>query len=150
MRASIPLAVLGEITSRTEMCSALVDVDEASGELSPPPTWLMARDGKAVYDVSMPLSAFGCLSVLPLHSSPKKILDFLLGLCGECASKVAARVNEASDAFRLASGRDRAEAPWAPVVMSFRISLLQPGRKISSRFDLYYGKDCAGGGKEPC
>jgi arginine utilization protein RocB len=134
-----PLAVLGEITSRSEMCPALVDVDEASGELSPPPTWLMARDGKAVYDVSMPLSAFGCLSVLPLHSSPKKILDFLLALSGECAVQVASRVNEASDAFRLASGRPTGR-PWVPEVQSFS-DFLATARKLDERrFDLYYDK----------
>jgi arginine utilization protein RocB len=134
-----PLAVLGEITSRSEMCAALVDVDEASGELSPPPTWLMARDGKAVYDVSMPLSAFGCLSVLPLHSSPGKILDYLLGLCNECATLVASRINEASDAFRLASGRS-AGRPWVPEVKSFSDFLSAARQKDAAGFDRYYGK----------
>ncbi|MDX9958118.1 MAG: M20/M25/M40 family metallo-hydrolase [Spirochaetia bacterium] len=134
-----PLAVLGEITSRSEMCSALVDVDEASGELSPPPTWLMARDGKAVYDVSMPLSAFGCLSVLPLHSSPGKILDYLLGLCSECAGQVASRINEASDAFRLASGRSAGRS-WVPEVRSFSDFLATARQKDAEGFDRYYAK----------
>jgi arginine utilization protein RocB len=134
-----PLAVLGEITSRSEMCSALVDIDEVSGELSPPPTWLMARDGKVVYDVSMPLSAFGCLSVLPLHSSPKKILDFLLGLSSECAAQVASRINKASDAFRLASGRP-AGRPWVPEVRDFS-DFLAGARKLDpGRFDTYFRK----------
>ncbi len=134
-----PLAILGEIVSRSEMSSALVDIDEVSGELSPPPTWLMARDGKAVYDVSMPLSAFGCLSVLPLHSSPKKILDFLLALCGDCAAQVALRVNEAADAFRLASGRLEGSA-WVPEVRSFSDFQAAARQLDVERFDLYYGK----------
>lgn len=133
-----PVAVLGEITSRAEMCTALVDTDEVSGELSPPPTWLMARDGKAVYDVSMPLSAFGCLSVLPLHSSPQKILDFLLGLCGECAAQVATHVNEAAAAFRIASGRPSGR-PWVPETRSFPELLASSRQLDTGRFDLHYG-----------
>lgn len=134
-----PLALLGEITSRSEMSSALADKDESSGELSPPPTWLMARDGKAVYDVSMPLSAFGCLSVLTLQSNPKKILDFLLDLCVECAAQVASRVNDASDAFRLASGRPKGR-PWVPEVRSFSEFLASARKTDAGRFNRYYEK----------
>jgi arginine utilization protein RocB len=132
-----PLPVLGEIISRSEMCSALADVDEVSGELSPPPTWLMARDGKAVYDVSMPLSAFGCLSVLPLHSSPRQVLEFLLGLAGECAVQVALRINQASGTFRRATGRT-AGRPWMPEVRSFSDFLAAARQKDAAGFDQYY------------
>lgn len=133
-----PLALLGDIISRSEMCPGLTDIDERSGESAPPPTWLMARDGKAAYDVSMPLGAFGCLSVLFLRSGPRQVLDSLLEISRECAAAVASRVNDSIDRYRAAAGRSDARCKWAPVVQSFS-EFIEGARKADpGRFDRYY------------
>lgn len=133
-----PLPLLGKIISRTEMSPDLVDIDESTGELSPPPTWLIARDGKAGYDVSMPLSAFGCLSILSLHSPPGKILGYLVNLSRECALRYAKTINESIDRFRSAAGRAGKGQPWTPVIQSFAEFLEEVHQTDPGRFEHFY------------
>ena len=57
-----PVNLMSEIVRRTELN---MDFTDAVGdECSPPPVWLYLKDSKTVYDVSMPLSMAGCISVL--------------------------------------------------------------------------------------
>ncbi len=119
-----PLGVLSGIIRRTEMSLELTDRLEHGPEMSPPPTWLMARDSKEAYDVSMPLSAFGILSVQPLANSPERILEFLLGACRTSAEEAAEAVEKSARSFRSRTGRSSGEGPdWtgsrSPRVLTF-------------------------------
>ena len=60
-----PLNLMSEIVRRTELNMDFSDV--VGSESAPPPTWLYFKDSKKQYDVSMPLSASGCFSILTLN-----------------------------------------------------------------------------------
>jgi len=133
-----PVHLLSEIVRRTEMNPELGDYRPEAGEMSPPPTWLMARDSKLTYDVSMPLTAFGCLSVQPLTNTPDRISGYLLNTAKEAAEEVAERVNRASDLFCQQTHRPRREVKWQPVVLSFSELVAESTRRYGEGFTAYY------------
>lgn len=100
-----PLGILSRIVRGTEMSTELADRLESDPEMSPPPTWLMARDSKEAYDVSMPLSAFGILSVQPLSNRPDRVLQSLLGVCEAAAAEASEAAERSSRLFRSRTGR---------------------------------------------
>ena len=66
-----PVSVLSEIVTRTEINMDFADA--VNGEAAPPPTWLYMKDSKDRYDVSMPLTARGCFSVLTCKQTPSEL-----------------------------------------------------------------------------
>lgn len=114
-----PMSILAECILRTEMNPDYSDLSAETGELSPLPTWLMARDSKTMYDVSMPLSAFGCLSVQSLDSRPDALLEKLRFMGGEAAASAAGRVNRGADYFDKITGRGGQSKKWEPEVYLF-------------------------------
>ncbi|OGR11802.1 MAG: hypothetical protein A2277_12755 [Desulfobacterales bacterium RIFOXYA12_FULL_46_15] len=114
-----PIGLLSECIQRTEMNPALADFCPDSGEMSPLPTWLMARDGKTNYDVSMPLSAFGCLSMQPLNSHPSDILLKLKHMAMEGAIEAVERVNYGSGRYNERTGRKSGSKKWQARVYLF-------------------------------
>ena len=89
------------------------------GKVSPPPTWLYLKDSETVYDVSMPLSMAGCLSVLTLNQTPMSIIDRLRGICEESFDVVLKHMHESYDRFCTVAKPLVKELPWQPCVMSF-------------------------------
>lgn len=119
-----PLGILSGIVRRTEMSGKFADRLESDPEMSPPPTWLMARDSKEAYDVSMPLSAFGILSVQPLVNRPDRVLAALTGACESAAAEAAETAERSARLFRDRTGRSAGEGPaWTgdrkPRILSF-------------------------------
>jgi len=119
-----PLGILSRIVRGTEMSTELADCLEPEPEMSPPPTWLMARDSKEAYDVSMPLSAFGILSVQPLENRPGRVRESLLRICEAAAGEASETAVRSSRLFRSRTGRAVEESPaWTgdrkPRVLSF-------------------------------
>jgi arginine utilization protein RocB len=133
-----PVQILSEIVGRTEMNPDLGDTKPEVGEMSPPPTWLMARDSKVTYDVSMPLTAFGCLSVQPLSSPPDRITNDLLNTAREAAAEVAQRVNRAADLFHATTHRPPRKVTWRPGVMTFSDLLQQCQTRYGEPFRHHY------------
>lgn len=133
-----PIGVLSEIVSNTEMSMDLTESSKEAGEMSPPPTWLMVRDSKTSYDVSMPLTAFGCLSIQPLSNHPDQILRSLLNIAELAACKAAARVNASTDSFNEHTGRPLNTDRWKPVVYSFSKLVRLAREQHGVRFDSYY------------
>ncbi len=76
-----PVNLMSEIVRKTETNMELAD--SFDGEVTVPPTWLYLKDSKDFYDVSLPLSMYGCLSVLTLKNTPKDILDKLEAICSK-------------------------------------------------------------------
>lgn len=114
-----PLAILGDIVRRLEMSLDLVEVQADAGEMSPPPTWLLARDNKKAYDVSMPLSAFGALSLQSLTNRPETTLQAILDTCAAAAAEMSAQINQAADQFHRITGRPARLRPWKPQTLPF-------------------------------
>lgn len=113
-----PASVLSEIAVRTEADMGFSDV--LNGEAAPPPTWLYLKDSKEHYDVSMPLSARGCFSVLTLKQTPAELLEKVEKVCSEAFAAVLKRLNENYRGFSRARGQGEVDLPWQVKVVSFR------------------------------
>lgn len=133
-----PVQILSEIVRRTEMNPSLADVAEEVGEMSPPPTWLMVRDSKTTYDVSMPLTAFGCISFQPLSSMPDQIIRTLVDMARFSAEEVAARVNVAADLYHKHTKRPKRTVRWAPEVLTFSELIQRCEARFGERFHAFY------------
>lgn len=112
-----PVNLLSEIVRRTEVNMDFADI--VANESAPPPTWLYVKDSKTHYDVSMPLSAFGCLSVLTLNQYPKQLMEKIRGLCEEAFDTVLSDMNRNFGKFLTATGRDIIPLPWKNIVVDF-------------------------------
>ena len=112
-----PLAVLSEMAVQTELSPLFSD--SVAGESSPPPTWLYLRDRKDHYDVSMPLSAAGCISILTLDSDPLKVLDLLSDTARRSFEAVVGRMNERYGRFCAGMGRKAEPLPWSSSVTTY-------------------------------
>lgn len=112
-----PVYLLSKIVNKTELNTDFLDVIE--GEASLPPTWLYFKDRKKVYDVSLPISAGGYMSVLTLKSSPKEILDLLEETCKEAFSEVILEMNNSYKEYLSMTGQQERELPWNINVKTF-------------------------------
>ena len=112
-----PVAVLAEIVARTELSP--VFSDSVGGESAPPPTWLYLRDRKENYDVSMPLGAGGCVSILTLDSDPVSVLTNLKKTAGNSFGAVISRMNESYAVFCDRTGRGGKRLPWKSRVATY-------------------------------
>jgi len=136
-----PLNVLAEIERRTEInmdFSDTVITGEDTAEASPPPTWIYSKDSKEVYDVSMPLNAYACLSVLTLTSTPSEVLEKLEKICRDAFGKVIEETQEAFDAFRTNSKRPTSKLPWEVKVTGFNQLVEEAERDHGDTFRKLY------------
>lgn len=112
-----PLNVMSCIVRKTELNMDLSDV--AVGEAAPPPTWLYLKDSKNTYDVSMPLAAKGCFSILTLNQTPQSILKKLKEICTESFEEVISHMNESYERFTVATNVQCRKLPWKSKVVNF-------------------------------
>lgn len=138
-----PIIILSEIERRTELnmdFSDVVDTDETSSESSPPPTWIYMKDSKEVYDVSMPVNAYGCISILTLTSSPSEVLAKLKKICHDSFARVIEEANQAYATFLKNSKRQVKDLPWQVNVSSFQELLMEAKRDHGQEFEALYEK----------
>lgn len=112
-----PVNVMSEIVRNTEVNFSFSDVKV--GEAAPPPTWLYLRDGKESYDVSMPISVKGCLSVLTLDRSPKDVMEEFRKVCEDSFERVIKDMNRNFEKFAEATGKAERRLPWENKVSDF-------------------------------
>jgi len=112
-----PVSVLSEIVTRTEINMAFADA--VNGEAAPPPTWLYMKDSKDRYDVSMPLTAQGCFSVLTQKQTPAELLDRVRTTCEEGFAAVIDRMNENYADFCVKTGQPVKPLPWEVKVVNY-------------------------------
>lgn len=112
-----PVSVLSEIVAKTEVNMGFADV--VDGEAAPPPTWLYQKDSKDRYDVSMPLSAQGCFSVLTLKQTPAELLGKVKRVCEDGFLTVIERLNENYEKFLAATGQPVKKLPWKVKTVGF-------------------------------
>jgi arginine utilization protein RocB len=93
-----PIGILGALARATELNLAFSDV--SGGEAAPPPTWSYFRDRKDAYDVSMPLSAAGCFSILTLGRGMDLITRELWETAAAAADEVYRRANDSYRRYR--------------------------------------------------
>ena len=112
-----PLNILSEIVRDIELSLKFSDV--VQGEAAPPPVWIYQRDNKPQYDVSIPLSAAGCLNILSLNQAPDTILETLRVICEESFQTVLQRMNWQYAQFNDSIGRPAQHLPWRVQVTGF-------------------------------
>lgn len=112
-----PAMLLSEIATQVELSPFLSDHER--GETSPPPTWLYLRDRKEDYNVSMPLGAGGCVSILTLNSNPLLMMEKLKFVAEEAFLTVIERMNMRYAAFCASCGRPIEKLPWKVKVSTY-------------------------------
>jgi arginine utilization protein RocB len=133
-----PVAVLSEIAAQTELSPAFSDV--VGGESAPPPTWLYLRDRKDNYDVSMPLGAGGCISILTLDSNPIEVLEKLKQVASDSFDDVIGRMNEKYRVFCRNTGQEEKQLPWTTSVMTYSELLEEAYAGFGEAFETSYKK----------
>lgn len=131
-----PVNLMAEIVRETEVNVSLSDVME--NEVAPPPTWLYLRENKLSYDVSMPLSISGCLSVLTFTQTPKSVLNKIKIICESAFNKVIKNMNLNYKKFMALSGRDSESLPWRSNVVFFDELCNEAKVKYGSEFQENY------------
>jgi len=113
-----PVSLLARIVSKTELNLELSDF--IKNEASPPPTWLHFKDGKTHYDVSMPLGAYGYMSVLTLDKDPIVVINAIKKICMEAFSELIDYMNLQYEKFCHNIGRKYNPLPWKPKVVTYK------------------------------
>ena len=112
-----PLSIMSEIVRRTELNMDFSDA--VAGECAPPPTWLYLKDSKKHYDVSMPLSASGCFSILTLDQTPADVMERVGNICRESFAKIIDEMNESYRRFSELTEPVAGQLPWEVNVQDF-------------------------------
>jgi arginine utilization protein RocB len=111
-----PISVMSDVVRLTENNMDLADAMD--GESAPGPTWLYLKDSKTSYDVSMPLSVYGCLNVLTLTQTPGELMAKIRTICEQAFSDAIARTNKAYRTFMRNTGKEEKDQRWKVRVVS--------------------------------
>lgn len=127
-----PNLLLSEIVRRTELNTDFMDV--VDGEATPPPTWLYFKDRKNVYDVSLPISAAGYMSILTFTSSPKDILERLEDICKEAFADIIDHMNRSYREYCKGMNKEYEQLPWQVKVKRFSHLFEEAKRDSGDKF----------------
>lgn len=105
-----PINILSEIIRKTELNPDFIE--KAGNTVTPAPTWLYFKDRKDVYDVSLPITAGGYMSVLSLTKSPKDILDELKKLAEESFKEAIDIFNTSYEKYKSLSNMTYGNPQW--------------------------------------
>jgi len=132
-----PLNLMSEIVRRTELNMDFSD--SVGNESAPPPTWLYLKDSKRHYDVSMPLSASGCFSVLTLNQTPAEVMEKVQTICTESFDTILKDMHASHERFSETAEPVIHELPWKTNVMMFeqfyREAYKKHGESFKKSFD---------------
>lgn len=134
-----PVNVMCEIVRNTEVNMDFSDA--VGGEAAPPPTWLYLRENKLSYDVSMPLTVNGCLSVLTLNQSPESVMAKVRRVCEDSFEAVLADMNRNYKRFAQAAGLPQTELPWKSKVVDFGGLVREAEENYGKKFEAAYAKE---------
>jgi len=102
-----PNGILANIVRHLDLNESFVD--HIGHEMSIPPTWVMMRDNKKVYDISFPSMAYGILNVTSFTDSPQVVIDKLKTICQNASNEYIDHVNERRIKFSEVTSRG-----WGP------------------------------------
>lgn len=109
-----PINLLSAIIRKTELNPDFIE--KAGNTVTPPPTWLYFKDRKDVYDVSLPLTAGGYMSILTLEKSPKEILDQIKYISTEAFEEVISEMKTSYEKYKSLSNMSYGGVDWKPNV----------------------------------
>ncbi len=113
-----PVSLLAEIARKTELNLELSDF--IGNEASPPPSWLYFKERKNRYDVSLPPSAGGCLSILTLNGEPTSMLESIREICIDAFTELIKDMNEKYKIYRERMDKPFEPLPWKAKVVTFK------------------------------
>lgn len=131
-----PVNLLAEIARKMELNLELSDFIE--NEASPPPTWLYFKERKYNYDVSLPQSAGGCLSILTLNREPHSMLESIREICTNAFSELILDMNKKYKVFRERMNKPFEPLPWEAKVVTFKELYDEAFRDYGQIFKLRY------------
>jgi arginine utilization protein RocB len=105
-----PINLLSAIIRKTELNPKFIE--KAGNTVTPPPTWLYFKDRKDVYDVSLPITAGGYMSILTLAKSPKEILEQLKQISKEAFEEVISDMKTSYDTYKRLSNMNYGGFDW--------------------------------------
>lgn len=112
-----PMSLLSEIIVRTELNPKFLERRGNTTTLAP--TWLYAKDNKHVYDVSLPLSATGYMSVLTLSKDPKVLMEEMKVIAEDAFKATLERSQASLREYEKTGGQDFGKMDWEPIVLHF-------------------------------
>jgi len=133
-----PIHLMSKIVSKTELNMDFSDL--VGNEAAPPPTWLYFKDSKDQYDVSMPLSVKGCLSILTLNQTPQSILEKVKNICLESFDEVIDDMNNSFRRFAKATGLPLKYLQWESKVVNFQELYKEAEAAHGQEFVIEYNK----------
>lgn len=105
-----PINLLSAIIRKTELNPDFIE--KAGNTVTPPPAWLYFKDRKDIYDVSLPHSAGGYMSILTLSKSPKDILNQLKEISEEAFEEVIADMKLSYEIFKSLTDLNYGDMEW--------------------------------------
>ena len=133
-----PTNIMCEIVRRTEVNTDFSDV--VGPEVAPPPTWLYLRENKLSYDVSMPLTINGCLSVLLLNQTPGELMSKVRTICEESFDAVINDMNKQYAKFLRKGNQEVHPLPWKTKVVDFGELYKEAENNYGEKFKNAYDK----------
>ncbi|WP_324822438.1 M20/M25/M40 family metallo-hydrolase [Sinanaerobacter sp. ZZT-01] len=109
-----PVNLLSAIVRKTELNP--IFIEKAGNTVTTPPAWLYFKDRKNTYDVSLPLTAGGYMSILSLTKSPKEILDQLKSISQEAFEELVSDMEYSYEKYKSIAGIEGVEHHWEPKV----------------------------------
>lgn len=133
-----PVSLLSKIVHKTDLNLELSDFME--NEASPPPTWLYFKERKYNYDVSLPPSAGGCLSILTFNREPASTLESIREICTDAFTELISDMNVKYRTFRERIHSPFEPLPWKSKVVTFKQLYDEAYLGYGEIFKVYYDK----------
>lgn len=134
-----PSLILSEIQKRTELNTALCDVE--GFDASPPPVWINLKDRKKAYDASIPEAAVGYFNWLTFSRSPMDVLRNMKMLSKHAMMDVLVRHQQAYDTFCMLNHEESETLEYQSKVLTFEEiyhqAIKQGGEDFLSDYETY-------------
>jgi arginine utilization protein RocB len=127
-----PLLLMSEIILETEVNTDFCDVVEQ--EVAPPPTWMFMGDRQIKYEGSVPGAAMGCLSIITLHSQPKKIHSKLIRLIEAACEKVTRKIAQEQARYNSKGITTEQVTAWDIQIRNFAEIYASAAKQFGEKF----------------
>ena len=111
-----PVNILSKIVEKIDMSMEFCEQD--GDEVTPPPTWLFAKDRKKTYDVSIPKAACGSFNLLSFSMGPKEVIKRMERISIRCMEDFYKERRTAFARYEKMGGTGKL-MEWEPCVLSF-------------------------------
>ena len=138
-----PMNFLCRIYQRTN--NALEFCDSYDGEAAVPPTWQKFRDNKELYDVTIPLRAYGYFTLLHFERTPEQIMNRLKEISMDALKEECELINAQYQEYKkIDKSADKEKIVYYPEVYTFGELVEKIKSTDKEGFEKYYSEVYAG------